>query len=98
MDVDSRVLDASSGTRLLNALDRFTSAVELKLGQALSFAAHNIAVKTLLVDTKAANQSHRFSFRPSFTNAKPDQPANATLVVMAVFFSRFSIKNPWENP
>ena len=85
MEVDSRVLGASSGTRLLNVLDRFTNDVPLNVGKALSFAAQNIAVQTLLVDTKSNNQSRRFSFQPSFAVDQSDQPANATLVVTAIF-------------
>ena len=56
------MLGASSGTRLLNVLDRFTNDVPLNVGKALSFAAQNIAVQTLLVDTKSNNQSRRFFF------------------------------------
>lgn len=81
MEVDSRVLGDSSGTRLLNVVDRFTSDVPLKVGKALSFAAHNIAVETLLVDAKAVNNSRRFSFRPSFAASQSNQSINATLVI-----------------
>ena len=79
MDMDDRVLGSSTDScdRFLEAVDRFTSGVQLQLGRAVSLAASNIAIETILLDTRnnntggsapnATNQPRDgYSFQPSF--------------------------------
>lgn len=65
-DEDVLVASSESCEKILEAVERYASNVQLTPGQSVQVATPNIALEAVLLNTSSAAES--YSFRPSFAD------------------------------